>query len=324
MKKILSLVLCFVMLTVSAFAATFTDVKEADYFAKAAATLADKGILTGYPDGSFGPEKTIIRAEITTVIIRMLGKEADAKNMGGTTSFTDVETTKWYSGYVTFAAKEGIVNGYGAEFKPENPVKYEEAVTMVVRAVGLENEVKKDAADWSKGYLDIAKEKGILNGLAGSKGAPATRADVAVMVNNGLNMNVTAPEVKPETPAPVVPAEPETHEKCVVTFMEDVENDVVYLTKEVEYGTTVDVPADPMLDDYEFVGWYADEQGNEVFNFSTEITEDTTIYPIWVEVEEDEDDLFGDEEDIQIYDPDTGELIDPDEMEDEEFYEEEF
>ena len=325
MKKFLCLVLCFVLMSMTAFAATFTDVSNADYYATAAANLSEKGILTGYPDGTFGPEKTIIRAEITAVIIRMLGKDADAKALGGTASFADVDVTNWASGYIALASKEGIVNGYGAEFKPQNPVKFEEAITMVVRAVGLENEVEKDAADWSKGYLDVAREKGILNGLTGSKGESATRGDVAVMVYNGLNMKVAdVPTQNPTETPNETPDESGLEETYEVTFIEDVENEVIYLVKEVKDGEMVEMPADPTMEGYEFTGWYIDEAMVDIYNFLTPVTNNITIYAGWVEEEEEE----------EIYFDEDGNPIDPEELEydedgnpiypeeDEEFYEE--
>ena len=319
MKKILCFILCFIIMTISAFAATFTDVGVSDYYASAASFLSENGILTGYPDGSFGPEKTITRAEITAVIVRMLGRELDAKTLGGTASkFIDVEATKWYSGYVNLAANEGIVNGVGdAVFAPENPVTFEQAITMVVRAIGLESQVKMDSNDWSKGYLDLAWEKGILNSLTGSKGTNATRGDVAVMVYNGINMSATQyPTVQDPTEVyEETPSATEFSDNWTVTFIEDIETEIAYLVVEVPHDGLVDIPAEPMLEGYEFTGWYEDENFLNQFNFLTPITEDTTIYAGWSEEEEEEEDIYFDEE---------GNPIDPEEWEElEDYYGEE-
>jgi len=171
MKKLLSIFLVLTMFLTLApmniFAADvektiFSDMKNSDYYAEAATKLVESGILTGYPDGTFGAEKTITRAEMATIVCRMIDKEADAENSVGATIFDDVSDNHWANGYINIASKEGIINGDGnGKFRPEDDVKHEEAIKMVVCALGYGDNVVVDPADWSKAYLDIANEKGI-------------------------------------------------------------------------------------------------------------------------------------------------------------------
>lgn len=197
MKKTVSLILAGVMLisvmSTGVFGAErkiFTDVNGDEYYARAAADLEDREILSGYDDGSFGAEKEITRAEMAAVICRMIGKGEEAEHSTGKTDFDDVSEEHWACGYVNLAAAEGIISGDGnGKFRPDDTVLYEEAIKMTVSA--LEYEVIEYEYDWSAGYLYVAGAKGISEGLKGSKGENALRGDVAVMVYNGLNSGKT-------------------------------------------------------------------------------------------------------------------------------------
>lgn len=210
MKRITSVFLALTMLLTLApmntFAAdaentVFSDMKDTDYYAQAATALEQLDILAGYPDGTFGAEKSITRAEMAAVVCRMIDKEADSENVKGATKFDDVDADHWASGYINIASEEGIINGDGnGKFRPEDDVKHEEAIKMVVCALGYGDDVEVDEKDWSKGYLEVASEKGISDDLKGTKGKASTRGDVAVMTYNGLaidaeNSKIPAPPV---------------------------------------------------------------------------------------------------------------------------------
>ncbi len=196
MKRLTSIFLVLAMLLtltpMNIFAAdadktAFSDMKETDYYAQAATALEQLDILAGYPDGTFGAEKSITRAEMAAIVCRMIDKEADAEKAKGETAFEDVKGDHWASGYINIASKEGIINGDGnGKFRAEDDVKHEEAIKMVVCALGYGADIEVDPADWSKGYLEVADEKGISADLKGTKGKASTRGDVAVMSYNGL------------------------------------------------------------------------------------------------------------------------------------------
>ena len=70
----------------------------------------------------------------------------------------------------------------------------------------------------------------------------------------------------------------ETVERHLVTFAD---GDVTYDVSSVRDGEAVSRPADPEKDGYSFKGWYADEALTKEFDFSSEITADTTAYAKW-------------------------------------------
>ena len=203
MKKftsiLLSLAIVLSLMPMNIFAAettVFTDIKGDEYYAKSAMALSELGILDGYDDGSFGADKTITRAEMAAIICRIMGVSEEAETEAGTTMFDDVAADHWASGYINMASKKGIIEGDGnGKFRPEDNVKFEEAVKMIVCTLGLDEDITVDPSDWSKAYLDVAAEKGITDNAQAKKGEPATRGDIAVISYNGVGEITNESEV---------------------------------------------------------------------------------------------------------------------------------
>ncbi len=196
----------------------FKDITGSEYYAESAEKLSELGILAGYEDGTYGAEKTITRAEMAAIVCRILGKEADAEKAKGKTEFDDVAAAHWASGYINIATEEGIINGDGdGKFRPEDDVKYEEAIKMIVCTLGYKVEPASDAANWSKPYIEIADMNGITKNLKGTKGTPANRGDIAVMSYSGI-LAVVPASVAPATPvASVKEGEYKTTQKVKLT-----------------------------------------------------------------------------------------------------------
>lgn len=188
LTRVLALVLTFaMMISTVAMAVTFTDIEEGSTYAEATAVLSDLGILKGYEDGTFGPDKVITRAEVVAVVNRLQGLSDAAKAAGGATQYTDVPSTEWYAGDVNLATQMGIISGDGnGLFRPNDQVKYEEAVKMVVAALGYNQEYVMKRGGWPTGYLVIATEAEISKGMSAGAGDPAYRGIVAKLAYNAL------------------------------------------------------------------------------------------------------------------------------------------
>lgn len=192
MKKSLALVLALIMVLSSfsfvSAAPDFADVKGTEY-EEAVARLELLNVLKGYPDGTFKPANTITRAEFAAVAVRVKGLAAVAEAAKGLPSgFSDVPAGHWAAGYVGVAGSTGIVNGIGGGlFAPNAPVKYEEAVTMLVRALGYEVDAQTKGG-YPFGYLIVAKEIELLDDVVGTMGLPASRGMVAVLTDNALEI----------------------------------------------------------------------------------------------------------------------------------------
>ena len=152
--------------------------------------------IFGYDDGTFRPDKNMSRAEAAAIFARLISEQKGEK-ISGKSSFNDVSKNEWYSDYIGYLSKYGIIKGYSnSTFRPDDNVSRAEFVAMTVRFNSLFNDVKKgsytvkytDVATNYWAYSDVAyaKHAGWLNGYADGtfKGDNAiTRAEVVTVVN---------------------------------------------------------------------------------------------------------------------------------------------
>lgn len=94
-------------------------------------TAVSKGIVKGYSDGAFKPDKPVTRAEFASMMNKALG------NTGTTTiSFNDVSSSGWYYSDIAKAVAAGYVSGYDeTSFRPDSSITREEAAVMISRIV---------------------------------------------------------------------------------------------------------------------------------------------------------------------------------------------
>lgn len=187
LKRLMSVVLSVVMLlsfVIGTSAATFTDVAETDNSFQAIEVLAALKILEGKEAGVFDPEANIKRSEFATVICRAMNQSPV-----GVATFSDVPEDHWAYDYIAWAASQGIVKGKGeGKFDPDANVTYNEAITMIVRAMGYEYYVEEYLNGFPTGYTRIAGSYKMDAGVNTSNGnAAATRADVAQLVYNAFD-----------------------------------------------------------------------------------------------------------------------------------------
>lgn len=102
--------------------------------------LTNLGVVSGYPDGSFHPERTLNRAEF--VKIALLTRPEELLNSFPIYSdapqcFPDVSIKSWFHAVVCTAKAESIVYGYpDGKFHPERGVNYVEALKILANAFG--------------------------------------------------------------------------------------------------------------------------------------------------------------------------------------------
>ena len=191
LKKTLAVVLAFAMVLSMGFSAfAYTDVAEGTKVAEAVGILSNLNIFTGFEDGTFKPNDTVTRAQMAAIICRTLGYEDQAVASTGTTNFYDVAASHWASGYINVAESLQIVNGYGdGNFGPEDQVTYEQAIKMIVVALGYELDAQAKGG-WSTGYLAVAAREGITKNSNGVVGTPAARGTIAVLIYNSLEVRL--------------------------------------------------------------------------------------------------------------------------------------
>jgi hypothetical protein len=189
MKKVLSLVLVIAMILSSfsfAFAANFEDV-EGDY-EKAINTLVGLGVVTGYEDGTFKPERIVTRAEMAKLIVEILGYGDLVA--GSKSNFADTQG-HWADSWIALAAGRGLVVGTGdGNFTPDRQVSYDEAITMIVRALGYTddcNELK--GMTWPTNFKVKAADLKLTKDVK-LVGTGADRGGVAQLLFNALEANM--------------------------------------------------------------------------------------------------------------------------------------
>jgi S-layer homology domain len=130
----------------------FPDVKSNKWYYSYIKTASSLGIISGNPDGTFGPDKKITRAEMTKVIVLAFQGSVDFSAKG--LSFSDVSKSSWAYEFINKAAAAEIVNGYGEVFKPGKTATRAEAIAMIHRALHKEQS-------------DLPKEADIISFLEG-------------------------------------------------------------------------------------------------------------------------------------------------------------
>ena len=100
--------------------------------------------VIGYEDGTVKPEGTITRAEVATIVFRLLKPEVRDGDLTTANSFADVDESDWYNMAVSTLVKLGIITGRTESvFDPDAPITRAEAMTMINRV--LERDPVNDA-----------------------------------------------------------------------------------------------------------------------------------------------------------------------------------
>lgn len=184
MKKLQSIVaglLTVALLTCSASAMSFPDVDSNSPYSPAIQYVSELRVMVGDNQGNFNPDKIVNRAEMATIVCRVL---TQTENLSKSNLFTDVPMEHWANANISKASELGIVGGYGnGKFGPGDQVTYEQAVTMIVRAIGEGNRANSNGG-YPNGYLLVAQEKNLLYGIQAVQGQGLSRGAVAMLLYN--------------------------------------------------------------------------------------------------------------------------------------------
>ena len=201
MKRALSLVLAMVMLLgmmviPTGAVSNFTDEAEITYD-EAVQVTSGLGLFAG-SNGQFQPKGTVTRAQMATIIVKMLhGSEANADAFKGIAGgFTDTASFEggWAEGYINWCASLGVVAGYGdGTFRPGQAVTTAEAVTMILNALKID----AGAGQWPLTVMSKAEQLKFLKDLSPKPDSnkALTREELAVVAFAGLEYS---PEGKTE------------------------------------------------------------------------------------------------------------------------------
>jgi hypothetical protein len=170
----------------------FSDVLPDDWFYPPVLFLSDPdfGLIEGYPDRTFRPQKEVTRAEFVKMLITATQELVSTDTPS---SFKDVAQDHWALRYIETARQRGIIGGYpDGTFRPNQPVTRAEIAKMVVMASGLAvapsyERVFSDVVEshWAALYILTIYKSGIVSGYPDGTFRPsnrATRAEAAKII----------------------------------------------------------------------------------------------------------------------------------------------
>ena len=196
MSMLLMLTMVFSLIVVpnTATAVTYHDTVDTD--CELAVDVLDAlGIMRGYTDGSFLPYNTITKAEMASVAVKLAGvNEYSEEAPDDMELFNDMyDYEGWAAGVVAMAKTMGIARSdENGNFNPDMSATYEDAVQMVVSALGYGHQAQS-RGDTLLDYVYVGQKLGITKKLDTGIGENITRADVAKLVYAALTVDIMAP-----------------------------------------------------------------------------------------------------------------------------------
>ncbi|MDR3296340.1 MAG: S-layer homology domain-containing protein [Clostridiales Family XIII bacterium] len=197
MRKLISIVLTL-SLVLGSLGFGFSSIFAADAAVKlldiadntneeAIQTSYDLGIVTGNPDGTFEPEKAVNRAEFAALVARALAIPDSALSSYTTSTFLDTSGYSWAVPYLAFAQQKGIMKGDGyGNAMPGRTITPNEAVTMVLRALGYTDNASVLVGNWPANYVSLGQSLVLYDKV--SNDVQMNKAAAAQMIYNALTV----------------------------------------------------------------------------------------------------------------------------------------
>ncbi len=145
-----------------------TDLAPSHWAASTINAYVSRGVMSGYPDGTFRPEASVTRAEFVKMVNNVFGY-----NTPGSISFPDVSASYWGYDDIAKGVFAGYINGdENGRFNPEDPLTREEAASIICRIKGLApNQAPASQyadsgkiATWAAPYVGAATQFGYMEG----------------------------------------------------------------------------------------------------------------------------------------------------------------
>ncbi len=179
-------------------APTFSDVSSSYWAYASIEALAAKGIVGGFPDGTFQPDGNVTRAQFVKMLALTLGLAPGT----GATQFSDVASSDWFAPYVSAAVQAGVVQGLSATtFGPNATVTREQMAVLLARALKLTKTATLHFTDdsmidaWATTGVEETVASGYINGFPDGSFQPlgtSTRAQAAKVLAMVLNEQAAA------------------------------------------------------------------------------------------------------------------------------------
>ena len=171
----------------------FADISSSHWAYADITALVDKGVLSGYADGTFKADASITREEFAKIVVVAFGLADNGNEFYG---YSDVESDFWASSYIRIATVNGIINGTGnGNFGTGEKITRQDAAVMIMRAakatgISFDGQGSKfndgsEISDYAKEAVNALSGAGVINGFADGTFKPndaLTRAQTAKIV----------------------------------------------------------------------------------------------------------------------------------------------
>lgn len=186
-KRFVGAALASLMIMSSAamtLARNFDDVKEDNPAKVEISILTDIGVIKGTGEGEFSPDENVTREQMAAFLFRLMMGRDDAGKIN-TTKFEDLYEPH-YHGAISWANAAGFIKGISPKrFNPTGGITKQDAMTMLIRALGQDNGSMDAGYPWS--YINAAVKLGLDRGLEDVAYTDTlTRAETAVVLYNAL------------------------------------------------------------------------------------------------------------------------------------------
>ena len=193
MKKLF----CVCLIILSCF--TFSNVLASNTFYDTRGTkyegtverMAKLEIINGMTSTTYAPNRSVTRAELAKIIVKMKGIDDYAESVEYKKLFSDVKKDDWFYPYVMIAADLELINGYeDGTFKPDKEVSYAETIVILLRYLGYTRISENSPNGWYWNYIVKMREIELNDNVGEfNYNDSAKRGDVAMFAWNALITN---------------------------------------------------------------------------------------------------------------------------------------
>ncbi|WP_088102074.1 S-layer homology domain-containing protein [Halalkalibacter urbisdiaboli] len=162
--------------------------------------LTERGTISGYGNGIFGPNDSITRGQAAALLVRELYPHLiDQSSSSYSSKFSDVDKDHYFIKEISIAAEKGLMGGYtDGTFKPQNPITRAETAVILskayVQGYGKKEITFKDLSDvkWAKNGIEELASNNLIAGYSQTEFGPkrnVTRAEFSTFLTRVIKFN---------------------------------------------------------------------------------------------------------------------------------------
>jgi hypothetical protein len=183
-------------------AASYSDVSDNYWAKKEIDKLTEKGVIGGYPDGTFKPSKSVTRIQAAAMIVKALGLERQDEKEP---DYIDISAFFPQRDIVDIMNETGIMRGEYGMFRPYEPVTRAQMASILTRAFELNRNDSFYFTDiqpdfWNYSEINALAASGITGGKGDHTFAPseaASRAQFSVFLSRAIETDIPRTPIEP-------------------------------------------------------------------------------------------------------------------------------